>query len=73
MRPGLPLAHGAASGWSGAWAWLREAQGEYRRVAWPTRSAVLNNSVVVAVTAGVLVGAIAMLDIGLSRIVTALF
>ena len=44
-----------------------------RRVAQPTRSSVLHNSTLVVVVVIIAVGAIAAIDIGLSRAVTALF
>ena len=44
-----------------------------KRVAWPIRSSVLNNSLFVIGGVVVVVGAIAGLDIGLSKLATALF
>ena len=53
--------------------WLREARGEMRRVAQPTRSSVVHNSTLVVVVVIIVVAAIAAFDIGVSRAVTALF
>ena len=41
---------------------LREVRGELRKVAWPTRSEVINYSIIVFITVMVLMGFIALLD-----------
>ena len=41
---------------------LREVRGELRKVAWPTRSEVVNYSIIVFITVMVLMGFIALLD-----------
>ena len=53
--------------------WLRESQGEMKRVAWPIHNAVIENSIIVVVGVVAVAGLIAGLDIGLSKLATALF
>jgi preprotein translocase subunit SecE len=53
--------------------WLKEARGEYKRVAWPTRDSVVRNSAIVLAGVVLVVAAIAGLDIALSKAATALF
>ena len=53
--------------------WLRESQGEMKRVAWPIPNAVVENSIIVLLGVLVVAGMIAGLDIGLSKLATALF
>ena len=52
---------------------LREVRGELRKVAWPSRSEVLNYSTVVLVTLVVLVGLIFVLDYVFAKSVLFLF
>ena len=53
--------------------YLREVQGEMKRVAWPIHNAVIENSIIVVVGVVAVAGLIAGLDIGLSKLATALF
>jgi preprotein translocase SecE subunit len=52
---------------------VQEATGEMKRVAWPIRSSVLNNSLIVVGGVVVVGAAIAGIDIGLTKLATALF
>jgi preprotein translocase subunit SecE len=52
---------------------LREVRGELRKVAWPSRSEVLNYSTVVLVTLVVLIGLIFVLDYAFAKSVLFLF
>lgn len=52
---------------------LREVRGELRRVAWPTRSEVINYSTVVLITLIVLIAAIFVLDFAFARSILFLF
>jgi preprotein translocase SecE subunit len=53
--------------------WLKESQGEMKRVAWPIHNAVVENSVIVGLGVVVVAGMIAGVDIGLSKLATVLF
>jgi preprotein translocase SecE subunit len=44
-----------------------------KRVAWPIHNSVIENSIIVLVGVVVIAGAIAGVDIGLSKLATALF
>ena len=44
-----------------------------KRVAWPIRNSVIENSIIVVLGVVVVAGVIAGLDIGLSKLATALF
>src|SRR5688500_14976204 len=48
---------------------LREVRGELRKVAWPTRSEVINYSIIVLVAVVVLTSFIAVVDYGVSEFV----
>src|SRR5215213_2193282 len=48
---------------------LREVRAELRKVAWPTRSEVVNYSIIVAVTVVILTTLIALLDLAFSELV----
>ena len=48
---------------------LREVRAELRKVAWPTRSEVVNYSIIVAVTVVILTTLIALLDLAFSEVV----
>ena len=52
---------------------LREVRGELRKVAWPTRSEVINYSIIVLVTVVILTTLIALLDYGVGEAVLKLF
>ena len=52
---------------------LREVRGELRKVAWPTRSEVINYSIIVLVTVVVLTAYIATLDFVFGEAVFKLF
>jgi preprotein translocase subunit SecE len=48
---------------------VREVRGELRKVAWPTRSEVVNYSIVVLITVVVLTGLIFLLDLFFGEVV----
>jgi preprotein translocase subunit SecE len=52
---------------------LREVRGELRKVAWPTRSEVINYSIIVFVTVVILTSIIAALDYAFGEAVLKLF
>jgi preprotein translocase subunit SecE len=52
---------------------LREVRGELRKVAWPTRSEVINYSIIVLVTVVILTTLIAALDYAVGEAVLKLF
>jgi preprotein translocase subunit SecE len=52
---------------------LREVRGELRKVAWPTRSEVINYSIIVLVAIVVLTTFIAVVDFGVSEFVLRLY
>jgi preprotein translocase subunit SecE len=52
---------------------VREVRGELRKVAWPTRSEVVNYSIIVFVTVVILTSVIAALDYGIGEAVLKLF
>jgi preprotein translocase subunit SecE len=52
---------------------LREVRGELRKVAWPTRSEVINYSIIVLITVVILTGYIALLDFGFGEAIFSLF
>ena len=52
---------------------LREVRGELRKVAWPTRSEVINYSIIVLVAVVVLTSFIALVDYGVSEFVLKLY
>jgi preprotein translocase subunit SecE len=52
---------------------LREVRGELRKVAWPTRSEVVNYSIIVLFTVVILTAYIALLDFGFGEAVFKLF
>jgi preprotein translocase subunit SecE len=52
---------------------LREVRGELRKVAWPTRSEVINYSIIVLVTVVILTSVIAALDYVFGEAVLKLF
>ena len=52
---------------------LREVRGELRKVAWPTRSEVINYSIIVLVAVVVLTAFIALVDFGVSEFVLKLY
>ena len=53
--------------------YLREVRGELRKVAWPTRSEVINYSIIVLVAVVVLTSFIAAVDYGISEFVLKLY
>jgi preprotein translocase subunit SecE len=52
---------------------LREVRGELRKVAWPSRSEVINYSVIVLFTVVILTAYIALLDFGFGEAIFKLF
>ena len=52
---------------------LKEVRGELRKVAWPTRSEVINYSIIVLVAVVVLTAFIAAVDYGVSEFVLKLY
>lgn len=52
---------------------LKEVRGELRKVAWPTRSEVVNYSIIVLVAVVVMTAFIALVDFGASEFVLTLF
>ena len=52
---------------------LREVRGELRKVAWPTRSEVVNYSIIVLFTVVILTTYIALLDFGFGEAIFRLF
>jgi preprotein translocase subunit SecE len=52
---------------------LREVRAELRKVAWPTRSEVVNYSTVVLATLIVMIGLITLLDLGFAKFVVFIF
>ena len=52
---------------------LKEVRGELRKVAWPTRSEVVNYSTIVLFTLVLLIGLIFVLDLGFAKSVLFLF
>ncbi len=52
---------------------LKEVRGELRKVAWPTRSEIINYSIIVLVAVVVLTSFIAMVDYGVSEFVIKLY
>ena len=52
---------------------LREVRGELRKVAWPTRSEIINYSIIVLVAVIVLTAFIALVDFGVSEFVLKLY
>jgi preprotein translocase subunit SecE len=52
---------------------LREVRGELRKVAWPTRSEVINYSIIVLFTVAILTAYIALLDFGFGEAIFRLF
>ncbi|MGH9111860.1 MAG: preprotein translocase subunit SecE [Acidimicrobiales bacterium] len=52
---------------------LREVRGELRKVAWPSRSEVVNYSIIVLVTVVILTTYIALLDLGFGEAIFRLF
>jgi preprotein translocase subunit SecE len=52
---------------------LREVRGELRKVAWPTRSEVINYSIIVLVAIVILTSFIALVDYGVSEFVLKLY
>ena len=52
---------------------LREVRGELRKVAWPTRSEVVNYSIIVLVAVVVLTSFIALVDYGVSEFILKLY
>jgi preprotein translocase subunit SecE len=58
---------------TGAAQFLREVRGELRKVAWPTRSEVINYSIIVLVTVVILTSIIAALDYAVGELILKLF
>ena len=52
---------------------IKEVRGELRKVAWPTRSEVINYSIIVLVAVVVLTAFIALVDYGVSEFVLKLY
>jgi preprotein translocase subunit SecE len=52
---------------------LREVRGELRKVAWPTRSEVINYSIIVLFAVAILTAYIALLDFGFGEAIFRLF
>ena len=52
---------------------LREVRGELRKVAWPTRSEVINYSIIVLFTVVILTTYIALLDLAFGDVIFRLF
>jgi preprotein translocase subunit SecE len=52
---------------------LREVRGELRKVAWPSRSEVVNYSIIVLFTVVILTTYIALLDLGFGEAILRLF
>ena len=52
---------------------LKEVRGELRKVAWPTRSEVINYSIIVLVAVVIMTSFIAVVDFGASEFVLRLF
>lgn len=58
---------------AGRAAFVRDVQGELRRVAWPSRAEVTNYSTIVLVTLAVLIAVIFLFDYGFAKAVLFLF
>jgi preprotein translocase subunit SecE len=52
---------------------VREVRGELRKVAWPTRSEVVNYSIIVLVAVVILTAYISLLDLGFGEAILRLF
>jgi preprotein translocase subunit SecE len=52
---------------------VREVRGELRKVAWPTRSEVINYSIIVLVAVVILTAYISLLDFGFGEAILRLF
>jgi preprotein translocase subunit SecE len=52
---------------------LREVRGELRKVAWPTRSEVINYSIIVLIAVVLLTAYVALLDYGFAEVLLRLF
>ena len=52
---------------------LKEVRGELRKVAWPTRSEVINYSIIVLIAVLVMMAFIALVDYGVAEFVLTLF
>jgi preprotein translocase subunit SecE len=68
-RPGRT----ADEGRTGPVQFVREVRGELRKVAWPTRSEVVNYSIIVLVAVVILTAYIALLDFGFGEAILWLF
>jgi preprotein translocase subunit SecE len=71
-RP-APQAPRPAEGRTSPAQFLREVRGELRKVAWPTRSEVINYSIIVLFTVVILTAYIALLDFGFGEAIFNLF
>jgi preprotein translocase subunit SecE len=58
---------------TGAVQFVREVRGELRKVAWPTRSEVINYSIIVLVAVVLLTAYVAALDYGFGEVLLKLF
>jgi preprotein translocase subunit SecE len=68
-RPGRT----ADEGRTGPAQFIREVRSELRKVAWPTRSEVINYSIIVLVAVVILTAYIALLDFGFGEAILKLF
>jgi preprotein translocase subunit SecE len=71
--PQAPRAGRAEEGRTGPAQFVREVRGELRKVAWPTRSEVVNYSIIVLVAVVILTAYISLLDFGFGEAILKLF
>jgi preprotein translocase subunit SecE len=72
-RPAAPPSRAPARERTGPRQFLKEVRAELRKVAWPTRSEVINYSIIVLVAIVILTAFIALLDYGFGEAVLSLF
>ena len=72
-RKAAPPRQEEKEGRTGPRQFLKEVRGELRKVAWPTRSEVINYSIIVLVAVLVMMAFIAIVDYGASEFVLTLF
>jgi len=71
--PQAPRAGRSEEGRTGPVQFIREVRAELRKVAWPTRSEIINYSIIVLVAVVILTAYIAVLDYGFGEAILRLF
>jgi preprotein translocase subunit SecE len=72
-RPAPQAPRPEREGRTGPAQFVREVRGELRKVAWPTRSEVVNYSIIVLVAVVILTAYISLLDFGFGEAILRLF